>query len=120
MITNYLVSKSSDQKGEKEYEYYRQLEVSNGMPLEESFNQFIELEKEDKNMAFFVTDKIKFLSYSNPKKFYKNFLKNYKESIEDNALIYTYIRDEKLKEDIFTILEDSENFIDLNKSYKTK
>ena len=124
MEKEFLVTKISDQKVSKdykEYEFIRMLNIEDNEITLDSFNQFIELEREDKNMAFFVTDKIKFLSYSNPRKFYKSFLKTYKESIDENPLVYTYIRDKKLKEDIDTVLEDSENFIDLNKSEeKTK
>lgn len=122
MAEDYLVLKSSDQKGSKEYEYFRTLEINEGTLNEESFNQFIELEREDKNMAFFVTDSIKFLSYTDTKKFYKNFLKTYKETINDNDLmIYLYLRDEKLKDNIDILLEGSGNVIDLTKNdSKTK
>lgn len=123
MTKEYLIEKESDQKGSKKYEYFRNLESDNGIINNDSFSEFLEQEKEDKNMAFFIDDKVKFLSYSNPKKFYKSFLKNYKNKLnqEEAFSIYLYIRDNDLKEEIDVLLQDIEEVYDLTETKeKTK
>ena len=123
MTKEYLIEKESDQKGSKKYQYFRNLESDNGIINKDSFSEFIELEKEDKNIAFLIDDKVKFLSYSNPKKFYKSFLKNYKDKLnkEETFSIYLYIRDNELKEEISALLQDMEEVYDLSETkQKTK
>ena len=119
MTKDYLILKSSDQKGSKEYEYYRTLNIENDSIDENSFNQFIELENEDKNIAFFIGDEIKFLSFANSKKFSKSFLKTYKENINNEDInIYVLIRDNKLKESLAEVIESDNRVIELDKENK--
>ena len=123
MSKEYLIEKLSDQKKNKEYKFYRSLEEDNGFIKDDSFNQFIDIEPEDKNLAFFIKkDSISFLSFSNPKKFYKCLLKTYKENIsnDDEFSIYLYIRSNELKEDLDKLLENEANIYDLKEKQKTK
>ena len=102
MEKEFLVTKLSDQKKSGKYSYYRNLTIEDETINLDSFNQFIELETENKNLAFFVTDEIKFLSFANPKKFYKNYLKEYRDFINKNIVpqIFLDIKDEEIKEKI--------------------
>lgn len=102
MEKEFLVTKLSDQKNSGEYSYYRNLNIEDDQINLDSFNQFTELEKEDKNLAFFITDEIKFLSFTNPKKFYKNYLKEYRDFINKGITpqIFLCLNDEGIKEKI--------------------
>lgn len=92
MEKEFLVTKLSDQKKNKEYSFYRTLNIENGNIDLESFNKFEDMKSEDKNLAFFITSEIKYLSFKNPIKFYNNFLKTYKKIIDDNNFPQIYLR----------------------------